>query len=211
MNNVITIGREFGSGGRELGKRLAEHLDFAYYDQEIVTEIAQRTALSEVYVKEILEHKPPMPYPIRIGHTLHSTSYAAQGQAMNIMKEQFKIIQEMAAASDCVIVGRCADYILREMNPFRIFVYADMPEKITRCKERGEERECMSDTELARMIRGVDKQRAAYYKHITDNKWGDRSNYDLFVNTTRLTPKLAALDLANMIKRHIEVEKLSFD
>lgn len=207
MNQVITISREFGSGGRELGKRLAENLNFAYYDQEIVTEIAQRTALSEVYVKEILERKPLMSYPIRIGHTLHATSYAAQGQAMSIMREQFNIIQEMAEASDCVIVGRCADYILRERDPFRIFVYADMPQKIKRCKERGEECECMSDTELVRMIRGIDKQRTAYYKHITGNKWGDRSNYDLFVNTTRLTPKLAASDLANMIQRHIGTKR----
>ena len=207
MNDIITIGREFGSGGRELGKRLADHLGFAYYDQEIVTEIAQRTALSETYVKEILERRPPMSYPIRIGHTLHTGIYSVQSQAVSIMQEQFKILREMAAASNCVIVGRCADYILREMEPFRIFVYADMPHKIQRCRQKGEEHEDMSDLKLTRMIRGIDKQRAIYYNHITDQKWGTRSNYDLLINTTHLTPKLAAFDLASMIRKHIETRR----
>lgn len=201
MTNIITIGREFGSGGRELGRRLAEDLNFAYYDQEIVTAIAQRTTLSESYIKEILERRPHISYPIHIGHTLHTVICPSQGQAMSVIGEQFRIIRQMAAASDCVIVGRCADYILREMNPFRIFVYADMQAKISRCKQRKTEHERMTDAELARMIRSIDKERAAYYRHITDHKWGERNYYDLFVNMTRISPKLAAADLANMIRK----------
>ena len=125
---VITLGREFGSGGRELGRRLADHLKIAYYDKEILTEIAKRTQLTEEYVHNVVEHHPYPLLPITIGHSLYpDMTFQIQ---QSVYAEQSNIIKEMAAASDCIIVGRCADYILRDIKPFRIFVYADMESRI---------------------------------------------------------------------------------
>ena len=194
-NKIITIGREFGSGGRELGRRLADHLQIAYYDKEILTEISKRTQLTEEYVHNVVEHHPYPLLPITIGHSLYP-DMAFQLQ-QSVYTEQSNIIKEMAAASDCVIVGRCADYILHDIKPFRIFVYADMEARIARCNARAPECEHLSDKELKQMIQKVDKGRAKYYEFYTGEKWGDKSSYDLCINTSNvvikeLVPHLAA-------------------
>ncbi len=192
---VITLGREFGSGGRELGRRLADYLHIAYYDKEILSEIAKRTQLTEEYVHNVVEHHPYPLLPITIGHSLYpDMSFQIQ---QSVYVEQSNIIKEMAAASDCVIVGRCADYILQEIKPFRIFVHADMECRIRRCHERAPEGEHLSDKEMKQMIQKVDKGRAKYYEFYTGEKWGDKSNYDLCINTSNvvikeLVPHLAA-------------------
>ena len=192
---VITIGREFGSGGRELGRRLADYLQIAYYDKEIISEIAKRTALSEEYVHNVVEHHPYPLLPITIGHSLYPDMTFQIQQSVYV--EQSNIIKEMAAASDCIIVGRCADYILRDIKPFRIFVYADMESRIRRCHQRAPEGEHLSDKEMKQMIQKVDKGRAKYYEFYTGEKWGDKSSYDLCINTSNvvikeLVPHLAA-------------------
>ena len=110
-------------------------------------------------------------------------------QSQTIFREQCSILREIAAKSDCVIVGRCADYILREEEPFRIFVYADMPSKINRCREKNYEKEDLSDKELERRINAVNRKRASYYEYYTGQKWGDRIHYDLCINTTQTNIK----------------------
>ena len=185
MNRIITIGREFGSGGRELGRRLSEELGFAYYDQEIISEIAQRTEMSEQYVQSIVEHQPVFSFPIHIGRSFYPTPTPVFDQSMAVYQEQARIITEMAQKSDCVIVGRCADYILKEHEPFRMFVYADMESKIKRCLEKASEEEEMTDKELKQHILGIDKKRAKYYQFYTGHKWGDKLNFDLCINTSR--------------------------
>ena len=192
---VITLGREFGSGGRELGRRLADHLQIAYYDKEILTEISKRTQLTEEYVHNVVEHHPYPLLPITIGRSLYPDMTFQIQQSVYI--EQSNIIKEMAAASDCIIVGRCADYILRDIKPFRIFVYADMESRIRRCHDRAPEGEHLSDKEMKQMIQKVDKGRAKYYEFYTGEKWGDKSSYDLCINTSNvvikdLVPHLAA-------------------
>lgn len=200
MHKIITIGREFGSGGRELGKRLAEQLGCAYYDQEIIAEIAARTELSESYVRQIIERKPPFSYPIHIGRSFQPMTNYHASQSQTIYKEQFQLIRELAAQSDCVIVGRCADYILREQRPFRIFVYADMDAKLARCRAKAPEQEALTDRQLQQEIRRVDKERAQYYDFCTDKKWGARENYDLCINTTNVEIKQVARLLAKMLE-----------
>ena len=198
MDRIITIGREFGSGGRELGRRLAENLGVAYYDQEILAEIANRTELSEKYVQSIVEQRPVFSFPIHIGHSFQPMMNPAADFGQRIYQEQCSILKELAGKSGCVIVGRCADYILRDQNPFRIFVYADMESRIERCRLKGKGHENLTDKEMKKHILDVDKNRARYYEFYTDMKWGDRKNYDMCVNTTNSDIKKIASVIAKM-------------
>ncbi len=184
MNKIITIGREFGSGGRELGRRLARELGFDYYDKQILSEIAKHTSLSEKYVQQVVENQPRQLFPITVGRSFMYVDTQPLQQASAVFQAQQEIIREMAERSSCIIVGRCADYILRDMKPFRIFVYADMQSRINRCRSRAAEGEHMTDKEYKQQITGMDKSRARYYDFYTDMKWGDKLNYELCINTT---------------------------
>lgn len=204
MNTIITIGREFGSGGRELGRRLAEELGFDYYDKEIITEIAKKTSFSEQYVQQIIEKNPHDLFPITVGHSFSYIDTYALRQKQTVFTEQDNVINEMADKSNCVIVGRCADYILREKKPFRIFVYADIKSKVERCIKNGTADEDLKPKKLAKHIKKIDKQRKSYYEFFTGRKWGDKLNYDLCVNTSSVDIKEFAKHLADMFR---DVEK----
>ena len=198
MKKIITIGREFGSGGRELGKQLAEKLGIAYYDNEIVEEIAKKTSLSEKYVKEILETKPISVMPAAVGRTFFVPVDYHTNVSLEIFNAQSHVIREMAAKSECVIVGRCADYILKDAEPFRIFVYADMDYKMARCRARAHEGEDLSDKRLKKDTMAVDKARAQYYEFYTGQTWGNKLNYDICVNTTNSEISVVVDALAKM-------------
>lgn len=190
MNRVITIGREFGSGGRELGVRLADTLGFAYYDKEIVTAIVNHTDLAEGFVNEIVEGKSYRFFPISIGQSMNINVDYQIHQMQTIIKAQTDVIKEMALKSDCVIVGRCADYILKDLRDqgeielFRLFIYAEPESRLKRCMERAPEGEDMTEKEMERQIRRINKERAAYYEDYTLQKWGDKINYDICLNTS---------------------------
>lgn len=200
MRKLITVSREFGSGGRELGKRLSDALGIAYYDREIVTKIAERTTFSEKYIGEQIEKKPSSFFPITIGRSFSYAGNPMFEQNLSIYQEQSKVIREMAAKSDCVIVGRCADYILKDLNPFRIFVYADMESKMTRCKQNAETGEDLSDKKLKATIASIDKNRAKYYEFYTGNAWHDMLNYDLCINTTNTDLESIANVISNIFE-----------
>ncbi len=186
MNRIITISRQFGSGGREFGRRLAEQLNIAYYDQEIIREISKRTKLAEQYIEQIIEQKPIIPFPIHVGCRLHPYSFSnpVLEQQQSIMMEQNKIIRDMAERSDCVIVGRCGDYILEQFHPYRIFIYAELEHRINRCMERCTEHEKCSSREMEKKILTVDRGRKKYYEYYTGKTWGNPLNYELCINTT---------------------------
>ncbi len=202
MNKVITIGREFGSGGRELGKRLSELLGYAYYDKEIVEQIAERTQLAESYVQQIVEQKPGVFFPITTGRTLHGahTANYITKQHAALYAEQTQVLHDMASRSNCIIVGRCGDYILKDLKPLRLFVYADIESKVRRCREKAEIGEELTDRELERMIKRTDKNRARYYAYYTGERWGDHENYDLCINTSSFPVKELAELLAGLVK-----------
>lgn len=199
MNKIITIGREFGSGGRELGRKLAENLGFEYYDKEIITEIAKNTSLSEQYVQQIMEKSPHDMFPITVAHTFSYIDTYALQQKQTVYAEQEKVIKSMAEKSDCVIVGRCADYILRNYNPFKIFVYASMQSKIARCLEREQDKESFTEKKMRKYIKNVDKNRARYYDFYTGLVWGDKLNYDICVNSTGLNLDDVVPHIAKML------------
>ena len=200
MRKIITICREFGSGGREVGKRLAEILQIPYYDNEIVTQLAQRTQLAEKYVSQFSEKNLNRIhyFPITVGRSfhMHMQTNPKLLQDINLRIEQGKLLKELAENSDCVIVGRCANYILRDFEPLRIFIYADMESKIKRCREKAPEHEHMTDKELKKYIIEIDKSRADYYSSVTGKPWGVKTDYDIMLNTTHYPIKLAAQIIA---------------
>lgn len=201
MRKIITIGREFGSGGRELGRRLSEKMHIAYFDREIITEIAKRTEMSEEYVRQITDSKPVMPFPIHIGHSFYPVPNVAFQQYIAVYGEQHKLLSELAEKSDCVIVGRCADYILRSKNPFRIFVYADTESKVKRCMERKNEDEKLNESQMKKQMSEIDRNRAKYYEFFSEQKWGAKENYDLMINTSGIEIKSLADSLCEYISR----------
>jgi len=201
MNQIITIGREFGSGGRELGHRLAQELKIAYYDKQILSEIVEKTEFSKEYVQEVVENRLTymLPPSYSTGMSLGNEFQIMQMQ--KIIKAQTDVIREMSKKSSCVIVGRCADYILRDMEGirlFRLFVYADMESRIKRCMERAPEGESYTEKELEKHIKSVDKNRSNYYSDFTLQKWGDKSNYDICINTTNMQIETMVPHLAKL-------------
>ncbi len=200
MSMIITISREFGSGGRELGRRLAEALHIAYYDQEIVKELMERTGFALDYVRQAEERIPVPLLPITTARTFGIGNNSAIEQQLSIYNHESDIIKELAEKSDCVIVGRCADYVLRDMDPVRIFVYADIESKLARCREKGPDAKDMTDRELRQRINSVDKKRSRYYQFYTDNIWGDKENYDICINTSARDIKRLSLLLAELVK-----------
>ena len=200
MHRVITIGREFGSGGREIGARLAGELGFAYYDKEIISAIADRSQLAEDYVNQVVENQIHSYYPITIAASF-SASPEDSVYAVNrsIFAAQAEILSELAEKSDCVIVGRCADHILASHKPFRVYVYADMAHKIARCRERGDS-ERLSDKELEKRIRSIDKARAQYYRFYTGESHDDRMTYDLGINTSQIAISDAVAAIAALVR-----------
>ncbi len=181
---IITIGREFGSGGRELGKRLAENLGFAYYDEEILHAVAQRSGLAENYVKNMVENAAPASYPISYGRTFGIMDSPYQGNYIKILQAQADVLRELAQKRDCVIVGPNADVLLEDLKPLNIFVYADMDSKMKRCRFKASVDENLTDKELMRLIKKTEKARKESYESVSDRRWGAKENYHLCVNTS---------------------------
>lgn len=193
---IITISREFGSGGRELGKRLADQLRCQYYDREIITAIAKESDLDSNFVENALE-KPVWQLPALTFRQSFATPVLFQDTQLDLLTAQRKVLQGIASkGQDCVIVGRNTDVILQKYRPLSIFVCADMEAKIARCRERAPKDENLTDKQMIKKIQEIDRNRAKVREMLTDDKWGDRSGYDLIVNTSawkikELTPAIA--------------------
>lgn len=196
---IITISREFGSGGRELGKRLADEMGYAYYDREIVTAIAEKNKLDEHYVEYALEGGALRNIPVHFGRTF-SYSPTFMASETQLFSEQNQLIRELASKGNCVIVGRAADVILREYHPFNLFVYADMPSKIQRCQTRAEAGENLNERDMERKIKKIDADRRRYHGIISDVAWGDKQGYHLCINTTGQQIKLLIPTVAQYIR-----------
>jgi len=193
---IITVSREFGSGGRELAKRIADKMGIAYFDREIITEVAKRSELDEGYVEAVLDRGMFRDIHITFGHSIASMG-TMHHTTQKILTEQQKLITELAAHGDCVIVGRNADVILKDENPLKLFVYSDAESRIARCKERAPEGERLSDREIARMIKRINRSRARTHTYMSSTPWGDRAGYHLCVNTTNADIKALADLLAD--------------
>ena len=194
---IITISREFGSGGRELGKRMADILGFDYYDREIIAEIAKRQQMDESYVESVVDHRVWQMVPLTF-HQSFAGSTLLQTAQTNLLLEQKKVLEGIAKLGhDCIIVGQNADILLEDYAPLNLFICADMETKIQRCRERASQEEKLTDRQIVRNAREIDRGRSRSRDLLTDKQWGNRANYHLTVNTTGWSIKKLAPVIAN--------------
>lgn len=180
MKKIITISREFGSGGRFIGEKLAKELGFTFYDKEIITQAAQKTGLSEKYIARHGEYAPKN----------NIFSYAFIGRDTNgssvddlIYQAQQEIICDIAQKENCVIVGRCADYILRNRTDvLNVFIHGNEPEKCKRIMKLYDK----TKKDALDLMKDTDKKRKINYSYYTDQTWGDTKNYALCINSSIL-------------------------
>lgn len=202
--NIITISREFGSGGRELGKRLADLLDYDYYDSEIISMVAKESGVDASYVENTLNDHGWKNQAITFRGTLSSSAYV-QSSRVHLLLQQKKVIEEIAAlGKDCIIVGRNADVILRNYHPFNVFVCASTEAKVQRCRERAPEGENLTRKELIRRMKQIDKVRSDTREILSGSSWGQRDAYHLTVNTTDWNIKELVPAVADFAKRWFE-------
>ena len=184
MKRIITISREFGSGGRSLGKQLAEKLGWKYYDKELVKQVAEKTGFDPAYIEEVGEHsatKSPLSYLFSTPGTPGVMKGMSAADFLWIM--QRNVIVNLVKEGPCVIVGRCADYILRdEPNVLRVFVYASKE----RCIKTVADLYNLSPKEAERQIDRIDRARSTYYRYYTGEEWDNARNYDLCLNSEML-------------------------
>lgn len=203
---IITISREFGSGGRELGKRLADLLEYDYYDSEIISMVARNSGMDPEYVEKTLGNHGWQQQAITFRGTLRSSSYLQSSQ-IQLLLQQKKVIEDIAAmGKDCILVGRNADMILRAYHPFTLFVCAEAQAKVHRCRERAPEGEHLTDKELLRKMKQIDKVRAQTREILSGAPWGQRDAYHLTVNTTEWNIKELTPVVADFARRWFERE-----
>ena len=172
---IITISREFGSGGRTIGKAVARKLGIPCYDAELITEMAKQSGFAEDYVREAGEYAP--------GGLLNSMFTSRAGGPTNediLWQIQCNMVAQLAKKGPCVIVGRCGDYILRDRpDVLKVFVHADMAFRAKRIVEVYGQREESPEQRL----KEKDKRRSTYYRFYTGRKWGQLDTYDLILNS----------------------------
>ena len=192
--SIITISREFGSGGRYIGEQLAEKLGIAFYDKDIISKVAEETGLNEEFVKEAGEYSP-----FKSIFSYGFVSRDADGSSMEdvVFNAQRKIIIELAEKGPCVIVGRCADHILADRDDcLNVFINGSEEDKIKRImKYKG-----VADIEARRLMKDTDKRRRINYNYYTDRQWGKPQNYDVCLNSTSLTTDRCVEILYDAIK-----------
>lgn len=187
QNTIITIGRQFGSGGHEIAQGLAEQLSISFYDKEIIVEAAKKSGLNENLFKHAEEQTvSSFLYSVALGAYTPANSLTGMPY-MNInetiFQEQSKVISDLASRGSCVIVGRCADYILKDRPEcYRIFMYADMPARVERIQKLYQ----LDAKKAEDLIVKTDKKRANFYHYYTGQKWNDLQNYDLCINSAKV-------------------------
>lgn len=190
-NIVVTIGRQFGSGGRELGKKLAERLGAKYYDKELLSEAARRSGMSEEFFERNDERFPSFInglFSFAFGYTsgnIFSGSTSISDDSL--YRAQSDFIHQLAEEESCVIVGRTSDYVLRD-HPRTVNVFVHAPEEacIDRIMARKFDPDVTSREKARAKARRINKLRSNYYNFYTDKQWGDAASYDLTFDTSRM-------------------------
>jgi len=180
---IITISREFGSGGRKVGMEVAKELGIAYYDSKLVAKIAKETGFDKDFIAESSEFAPE-----KRGYFFNLSQAGMSGTGTLSLYDQiyicqYNLIKELADKSPCVIVGRCADYILRERTDcLHFFIHADMKDRIHRITHNYG----LADQHPKKLLHEMDEKRQTYYRNYTLREWADRENYDAMLNSATL-------------------------
>ena len=190
-NVVITLSREYGSGGRYIGKLIAQKLGIKLYDKEFIIKVAEETGLSEQYIKENEQKR-------NVLDVLNNGYYSDMNNSDELFVKESELIKEVSAKEPCVIVGRCADQILKDnKNVLKVFIYSNMEDKINRAvKYYG-----MDKKKAEKEISRIDKLRGNHYKYYTGKEWKDFSNYDICINSDKLGVEKAADLIIDMAKQ----------
>ena len=177
---IITISREFGSGGRFIGEEVAKKLGIAYYDKNIIGQIAEKSGLSPEYIQENAELSPKKGL---FAYAFSGRDITGKSVEDMVYEVQRNIILELAEKEPCVIIGRNADYILKDRDDIlNVFIHGDMPEKIQRISQLYR----VTEQEAVKMMADTDKRRMTNYNFYTDQKWGKASNYTLCLNSSQI-------------------------
>lgn len=172
---VITIGREYGSGGRLIAKKLSEEMGITFYDKQLISDVAKKTGFSEHFIRNAEHQRPTNSFLYDLYTSVQTPSVPDQ-----VFIAQAKIIKEAAAREACVIVGRCADYILRDQpNCLKVFINAPLDQRVRRAREEYGVQEANLESFVIRQ----DKARASYYNYFATGRWGQSREYDLCINS----------------------------
>ena len=185
-NTIITIERQYGSGGHLIGEKLAESLGIPFYDSELIKVAAKESGICEE-IFESFDEKPTTSFLYSLVMDPYSLGYNSNSFDLplnhKVFLAAFDTIKELASKGPCVFVGRCADYVLKDNpNVVSVFVHAD--EKF--CLDRAMERNSMTETEMKKYIEKTDKFRGDFYRYHTGHEWADARNYDLCLNSGKL-------------------------
>ncbi|MCM1252633.1 MAG: cytidylate kinase-like family protein [Clostridium sp.] len=186
MNTIITIGRQFGSGGREIGEKLAAHFGIKYYDKELLTRAAKESGFCEEMM-HTHDERPTNSFLYNLvmdtySFGYNSSSFVDMPISHKVFLAQFDTIKKIASEGPCVIVGRCADYALSEyQNCLHIFIHADEKSKIKYIMEKYDD--ITTEQKARDMMIKKDKQRQSYYNYYSSKKWGRSDSYDLSINS----------------------------
>lgn len=178
-DRIITIGRQFGSGGREIGIKLAQKLDIPFYDKEIITLAAEAGGIDPKLVAENEEKRAQG----IMGRMAFASFKYNPTLSDGIFLHQCAVIKNIAKEGPCVIVGRCADFVLKDTNAINVFIGASMPYKIARKRAIAEEKANYTDAQMEKYINDINKARKSYYEHYTNQKWGYINDYHLCIHS----------------------------
>lgn len=187
---VITIAREYGSGGRYIGRLIANKLGIKFYDKDLIIEVAKETGLAEEYIENHEQKRASLA-------GLNNGYYIGLDNSDSLFLKEAELIKKVAEKESCVIIGRCADFILQEKdNVIKVFVYANQEDKIKRATEIYGLDKAKAEKEIKR----IDKLRANHYKHYTEKNWNDYSHYDICINSDTLGVEKSADLICEMVK-----------
>ena len=187
---VITVSREYGSGGRYVGRLIADKLGIKFYDKEFITQLALETGLSEEYIESNEQKRDTL-------SGLNNGYYFGLDNSDELFIKESEMIKEVAEKESCVIIGRCSDFILKDReNVVKVFIYSDMEDKIKRATEIYGFDKNKAEKEIKR----IDKLRANHYKYYTEKEWNDHSNYDICINSDTLGVEKSADLICNMVR-----------
>mgnify|MGYP003329808905 CR=1 FL=1 len=190
---IITISREFGSGGRYIGENLARKLGWKYYDKDIISELANQTGLAEEFIENASELSPKGIF----GYSFVGRNMSGQSVEDMVYEAQRKVILDIAERDSCVIIGRNADHILKDRTDvLNVFIYGNMAEKTKRICELYH----LSEEEAVKEMKNIDKRRAKNYKFYTDKQWGMAKNYSISLNSSELGYEMCEKIIEELIK-----------